>query len=113
MERETLERWNEWWFTGKVPAELAPEQARDLFAQLEPLLTSRQILSVVGLRRTGKTTLLYQLIRRLLEKGIKKDSILYFSFDEKVESVEEVLQAYQEQRGGKTSSRNTTTSTRR
>ena len=99
MERETLERWNEWWFTGKVPAELAPEQARDLFAQLEPLLTSRQILSVVGLRRTGKTTLLYQLIRRLLEKGIKKDSILYFSFDEKVESVEEVLQAYQEQRG--------------
>ena len=99
MERETLERWNEWWFTGKVPAELAPEQARDLFAQLEPLLTSRQVLLVVGLRRTGKTTLLYQLIRRLLEKGIQKDALLYFSFDEKVESVEELLQAYQEQRG--------------
>ena len=41
MERETLEQWNEWWFTGKVPAELALEQERDLFAKLVPLLPSR------------------------------------------------------------------------
>jgi predicted AAA+ superfamily ATPase len=43
----------------------------------------------VGLRRVGKSYLMYQQIRRLLTAGHKKDEILYFNFeDERIPSLD-------------------------
>jgi predicted AAA+ superfamily ATPase len=43
---------------------------------------SWEILLLVGARRTGKSTLLYQVIHSLLEKGIQDTAILFINLDE-------------------------------
>lgn len=61
----------------------AKKYKRKLFSELVKYLPERQILSVVGLRRTGKTILLKQLIQRIIEEdGVKPGNILFISFDE-------------------------------
>lgn len=56
---------------------------RNLFSELINYLPEKQILSIVGLRRTGKTTLSKQIIEYLIrEKNIKAQDILFISFDE-------------------------------
>ncbi|MCZ2390643.1 MAG: ATP-binding protein [Acidobacteria bacterium] len=40
------------------------------------------MLSVTGPRRIGKTTLLLQIIRRLLDQGIQPSKLVYYSFDD-------------------------------
>ncbi|MBS3055840.1 MAG: AAA family ATPase [Candidatus Aenigmarchaeota archaeon] len=40
-----------------------------MFYQLVNRLKKRQIISIVGLRRTGKTTLMFQLIEKLLDEA--------------------------------------------
>ena len=66
MLREDLERFNEWWFTGKVRRELALPFRRYAFRRVLESFGERQVLLVTGLRRVGKTTLLYQAVERLL-----------------------------------------------
>lgn len=56
---------------------------RDLFSSLEREITDiKQITSLTGLRRTGKSTLLKQVIANLLQKRTDPSCILYFSFDQ-------------------------------
>ena len=42
----------------------------------------RQIVSIVGMRQIGKSTIMRQTIRSLLRKGIPAESIFYVSFDD-------------------------------
>ena len=56
---------------------------RKLFAKLINYISDRQIISIVGIRRTGKTILLKQLIKHLIdEKKVNSRDILFLSFDE-------------------------------
>lgn len=56
---------------------------RKLLMSLKKYLPNEQILSIVGLRRTGKTTILKQLIDYLIDKEkINPKNILLLSFDE-------------------------------
>lgn len=96
MIQEKLEEFNEWWFTGQAPKELALEKRRHLFRELAGFLDKRQIISIVGLRRVGKTTLMYQLIDHLIKHGKDENKIIYFSFDEKVENLNDVIGSYKE-----------------
>jgi len=95
MEIQKLVRFNDWWKTGDVPKDLLEEYKRPLYDEILKYMADRQILAVIGLRRVGKTTLMYQLIQYLLE-GIERKCILYFSFDEEPFDIEEVLEAYRE-----------------
>jgi len=61
-----------------------PEK-RELYFDLASSLKKKLITSVVGLRRTGKTTLLKQLINMLVQEGISRQDILLYSFDEERE----------------------------
>ncbi len=56
---------------------------RKLFAEILPFLSKRQIISIVGLRRVGKTILLKQIMRHLLEKSDAK-AIFFLTFDEAI-----------------------------
>ena len=85
---------NPWWRDGTVRPELAPEVRRDAFAQCWDLMDTRQIVAIGGLRRVGKTTLMYQMIEELLGTGVDPMDILYFSLDERREGLREVLDAY-------------------
>ncbi|MEK6867356.1 MAG: ATP-binding protein, partial [Nanoarchaeota archaeon] len=58
-----------------------PEK-RKLYKQLAESLEKRLITSVVGLRRTGKTTLLKQLINKLIQEGVLRQDIVLYSFDD-------------------------------
>lgn len=95
----TIERFgemNEWWKTGHVKAELAPSYKRKMFYEVQKYLNERQIISIVGLRRTGKSTVLYQIIESLINEGVSPEKILYFSFDEDKEDIRDLLKFYQE-----------------
>lgn len=85
---------NRWWDTGTVENLYLKPYKRDLFKTLVDYLETRQILVIYGLRRTGKTTLMYQLIDFLLRSGIPSKNILYFSFDEKISTLNELLKTY-------------------
>ncbi|MCX6690182.1 MAG: ATP-binding protein [Methanoregula sp.] len=66
------------------PIEVA-EFRRDLYREIEPWIAKKQAIAIVGLRRTGKTTLMRQLMSGM-EPGT-----LFFSFDEEETQKKEVL----------------------
>jgi len=90
-----LTKFNHWWREGKVNPTFVG-RPRQALKEILPFLDRRQILILKGLRRTGKTTLLYQIIHYLLEeKKVSPYRIMYFSFDEEVADFDEVIQTYQ------------------
>jgi hypothetical protein len=87
---------NEWWDTGKISQEKAKPYRRKVFEEIKRTFQKyRQILLLTGLRRVGKTTLLYQLIQELLRAGIKPTQLIYFSFDMAVKDPLEIFGAYE------------------
>jgi len=98
---EKLVEMNHWWKQGQVKDVFAPPSKRPLYYEIEKYIKLRQIIAVVGLRRVGKTTLLYQTIQGLIEKGTDPQHIIYFSFDEEVEELRDVLKLYHEKIVGK------------
>lgn len=67
---------------------------REVFGEIENALYSGFIISLSGLRRTGKTTLLKQFINKLLSENLPTESIIYYEFDELNYNLEEVLNLY-------------------
>lgn len=67
---------------------------RKAFDFLLSYLSKRQIIEITGLRRTGKSTLIFQLINHLIQKSAEPFSILYFTYDEEWPAVEILLQEY-------------------
>ena len=57
-------------------------QQRQVFTEIKKYLPMPQIIALTGLRRVGKTTLMYKIIDEHLKNGFNKNKILYFSFDE-------------------------------
>ncbi|MCK4327368.1 MAG: ATP-binding protein [Candidatus Diapherotrites archaeon] len=90
---DTLKLLNPWWKEKRVGEELAKPYKRRAFKGLLGLLDKRQVVVVVGLRRVGKTTLLYQAMEHLLGEA-EPPRIVYFNFDKDVEELAEVLAAY-------------------
>lgn len=96
MDLDWLHEQNSWWKTGNVKKDLMYEYKRKLFTELKKNIQLRQILAVVGLRRTGKTTLFYQIINSLINNGVQPKRILYFSFDETTGDLKTLINTYQE-----------------
>lgn len=87
---------NPWWEYGDVPKEFNPDKKRELFGEILRDLSKRRIDVIVGLRRVGKTTLMYQTIHKLIENCVKPKNILYFSFDEEVSDISSIVREYEE-----------------
>lgn len=94
MDIEELEKFNPWWRTNAVKEEWLKPFKRKLYFEVLKYLNRRQILLIQGLRRMGKTTLMFQLIHELLSKT-KPKNILYFSFDEIAFDLKDVMETYQ------------------
>ena len=62
-----------------------PEFRRELYSEIEKWLPKKQIIAIVGLRRTGKTTLMQQIMEELGKEAV------FFSFDEEETQKKEVL----------------------
>jgi uncharacterized protein len=96
MKYAELEEFNPWWASGKVDPDLSLPYKRALFDELSQRLDERFILAITGLRRTGKSTLMYQLIDKLLGDSVSKSDIVFFSFDESSGSIKELIETYKE-----------------
>lgn len=60
-----------------------PKYERELFPEvLQRVLHGDQIVSIVGMRQVGKSTILRQVIRTLLGQGVNPKHIFYVSFDD-------------------------------
>ena len=76
---EILNDWNLW---GQKEIETGVERA-DYLQKMEEFLAMDMIVSLAGLRRSGKSTLLLQLSKRLIaKKKAKKEEILYVNFED-------------------------------
>ncbi len=86
MDRTVLAEWNPWW--AQKPAPKLVE--RELVKEILPWVKRKEIVGILGVRRCGKTSLLYLLINHLLstvrpenicfikcdDERVKKDSLL-------------------------------------
>ena len=65
---------------------------REIFQELAKSIFKKRIVELTGLRKSGKTTLLFQLINHLLEEeGVDRFHILYFTFDEEKVKIDDLL----------------------
>ncbi len=92
-----IQELNGWWVDKHVKKELALETKRDLFKGIEKDFNRKQMQILIGLRRTGKSTIMFQLIEKLINEKISPPNILYISFDEtelQEKKFDEILREY-------------------
>ena len=91
---------NQWWKTGKLPVGFIKPIKRFAFHEAMKVFLHpdiRRMAILTGARRIGKTTIMYQMIESLLEKGIEPKRIVYISFDHpllKLYRFDEILDVY-------------------
>jgi len=92
---EILTILNEWWDNSKISKDKAKDYKRKIFDEVKKTFFNyRQILILNGLRRVGKSTIIYQLIDELLNNKVNSKNIVYFSFDEVIEDPIKILEEY-------------------
>ncbi|MEO0165125.1 MAG: ATP-binding protein [candidate division WOR-3 bacterium] len=91
--RDALRETNPWWESGfnlRI-------KDREVYQQVQKFMPMRQIIALTGLRRVGKTFLLYKIVEDSIKKGFKPHNILYFSFDDFREiNIREIVKEYQD-----------------
>ena len=93
MQEEILQSLYDWnpWLEGKFPKELAGHPRRYF---LEPYLQIPEIKILEGARRVGKSTLFYQIIKKILKHD---KQVLYINFEDEVlkkHSLSEIVSVY-------------------
>lgn len=73
---------NEWWTAGQVRAAFIEPVERQVTARIMETMDERQILLLEGPRRVGKTSIMFHLIKRLIDRGIEPKRIIYLSLDD-------------------------------
>jgi len=95
MDIEELKSINPWWKGEKISEDLAKPYQRKAFKEILELAKYRQILILSGLRRVGKSTLIFQYIEFLISRKASPLNILYFSFDISINELTEILKVYE------------------
>ena len=99
---KVLTAYNPWWKTGAVNPKQAKTYQRFAFHEAMKRLEQtdlRRIVILTGTRRVGKTTIQYQMIQALLEKGVAPQKIVFVSMDHpmlKLGGFNSVLECYHE-----------------
>lgn len=81
MLEDSIREWNPWWAERAVPESLLGEK-RELLEALHQSLKVKHVKDIIGVRRAGKTTLMYQLIQRLIDEGVNPRRIVFLNFDD-------------------------------
>ncbi|MCK4327380.1 MAG: ATP-binding protein [Candidatus Diapherotrites archaeon] len=96
---EILAKMNPWWQGKKIDSGIE----RPMYLnKINDYLSTREIVAVNGIRRSGKTTLLKQSINALLDKKVSPAHIFFVNFDEpdirNLENpVKQVLETYEQE----------------
>lgn len=71
---------NPWWSDPSVTVGNAGKSPRNIFETIKTRVMDRELITaIIGLRRVGKTILVKQVIHFLMESGIDRKKIIYFS----------------------------------
>ena len=98
---KVLRQYNPWWRTPSAIKDESKPQKRLAYYEALKTLTHKSIRRFAvlsGMRRVGKTTILYQIIDHLIDEGVNPRNILYATFDNpilKLESAENLLSIYE------------------
>ena len=99
---KVLSAFHPWWKTGTVNPKMSKTYKRFAFHEAMKRLDQtdiRRTVVLTGTRRVGKTTIQYQMIETLLERGVAPQKIVFISMDHpmlKLSGVNEVLECYHE-----------------
>lgn len=74
---EILESWNFW----KKDRETGIYR-KEYVERLEKLMRTQQVVVIDGVRRSGKSTIIKQYIKKQIEQGKKRENFLYINFEE-------------------------------
>jgi len=96
-----IKKWNIWWMTKEIPLNLKKITRTHKKEELMKLINPREILVLSGVRRSGKSTLMYQIMDQLIFQNINPNNIFYFNFDEPLEKqtsqeIEKLFNSYLE-----------------
>lgn len=98
---KVLRQYNPWWRKPAEIKEVSKPQKRIAYYEAMKIMqhkTSRRFSILSGARRVGKTTILYQMIDRLISEGVSPRNILYVSFDNpivKLVNTENILSTFE------------------
>lgn len=98
---KVLRQYNPWWRTpSAIKEESKPQKRLAYYVALKTLthMSIRRFAVLSGMRRVGKTTILYQIIDHLIDEGVNPRNILYATFDNpilKLVNAENVLSIYE------------------
>ncbi|MCM1101029.1 MAG: ATP-binding protein [Acetatifactor muris] len=98
---KVLRQYNPWWRVPSAVKEESKPQKRLAYYETLKMLqhtSIRRFVVLSGVRRVGKTTIMYQIMDKLIEEGVNPKNILYVSFDNpilKLINVENVLSIYE------------------
>jgi hypothetical protein len=84
---------NPWW-KGEYKIEF---KEREIYKRLQRFISLPRIIALTGLRRVGKTTLMFKIVEDAVRSGFGPKNICYFAFDEFREvEIREVMREYEE-----------------
>jgi len=98
MELGKLSEWNPWWVNKEAIKELEGE-SRPGYSLLVNSVEIKEITIITGIRRSGKSTLMYQMIASLLKKGVLSTQILFVNLEDKgmvKDSLDDIYDCYRE-----------------
>jgi len=98
MELSILNEWNPWWENKGLIKDLEGTP-RPFYKHLLDSVEVKEITVITGVRRSGKSTLMYQIISSLLKKGVNPRQILFVNLEDKKlvkSSLEDIYMAYRE-----------------
>ena len=78
---DVLESQNPWWFGREFTSGV---DRLDSYPRLREYLKAPEIMLILGVRRGGKSTIAYQLVKKLLMEDVPAKSILYMNLDEPI-----------------------------
>jgi len=93
---------NYWWKKATIEKEDKGIKRDNYIDRILKIIPLDRIICLSGIRRCGKTTLLYQLTDTLLQQGKNPKQILYIKLDDligKIEDIRDIIQIYQELTG--------------
>jgi predicted AAA+ superfamily ATPase len=95
---EILKDWNPWWEKKDLIHELEGK-SRPYYSSLVNSINIKEIIIITGIRRSGKSTLMYQMVDSLLKKGINPEQILFVNLEDKkliISDLDEIYNSYRE-----------------
>ncbi|MDD3174951.1 MAG: ATP-binding protein [Candidatus Nanoarchaeia archaeon] len=98
--KQTIQKLNPWTFEGTISENFLGINRETYLNKISTYLSSKEIILLTGVRRSGKSTIMYQLINKLLKNKVPKENICYFNFDVPIENslktIENILSTFKE-----------------